>query len=475
MFNKNILFCSSEVVPFSKTGGLADVSGSLPKHIAISNSVTVITPLYTNTLLSELNAKALGKRQFTMAGEKITVFYHNYIIDGVNYVFVEHESFKRDALYGYLDDNKRFFIYNYAILEYIGLTKETFDLIHLNDWQTGMVPFLLNNHYRHLPLYKNIKTLLTIHNLQFHGSFDKDTYKFTNLDFSYDYIHFEKFNFLKCGILLSDAINTVSETYREEIQTEFFGYTLDGLLRERKDDLYGILNGIDKDVFDPETDKNIPFNYNIGNFVTGKKRNKAAFLRRYGLDQVTDIPLVAFISRLANQKGIDLMMGTLEEVISKSNANFAFLGSGDEKYENFFTYLAAKYPKKVYTYVGFSNKLAQQLYAASDIFMMPSLFEPCGLGQMIAMRYGSLPVVRETGGLKDTVTPYNKYTNEGDGFSFTNYNAHEFRDALFRAINLFNNNQTVFRTLQTHAMKNDFSLEAMGTKYLDLYKTIIEK
>ncbi len=475
MQNKNILFCASEVVPFSKTGGLADVSGSLPKHIGKSNSITVITPLYNNNILTNYKSTMVGKKTFTMAGEKITVSYHSLVLGNVTFMFVEHEFLKRESLYGYLDDDKRFFIFNYAILEYIELSKIKFDLIHLNDWQTGMVPFLLNKHYRHLPLYKDIKTLITIHNLQFHGSFDKEAYIYTNAEFSYDYIHFNKISFLKAGILLSDAINTVSETYKDEIQTEFYGYMLDGLLKERKDDLYGIINGIDYDVINPETDYNIPFNYSSSNFVTGKKQNKISFLKYAKLDLVTEIPLVGFISRLAEQKGVDLMISTLEEAIAQSNANFAILGSGEEKYENFFSYLAAKYPNRVFAYIGFSNKLAQQLYAASDIFLMPSKFEPCGLSQMMAMRYGSLPVVRETGGLKDTVIPYNKYTNEGDGFSFTNYNAHEFKDTLLSAIHLFNNNQLTFRILQTQAMKKDFSLESMGEKYIDLYNTILNK
>lgn len=475
MGKKNILFCSSEVAPFSKTGGLADVAGALPKHIAKHENITVLTPLYSDNILKDFKINHLGKKHFTMGTEKVFVNYHSFVKDNVNYVFIEHEYFKRDNLYGYLDDNKRFFIFCYAILEYIDLVNVKFDLLHLNDWQTGMVPFLLNNHYRKISLYENIKTLLTIHNLQFHGSFDKGTYRYTNLDFSYDYIHFDNFNFLKAGILLSDAINTVSETYKEEIQTEFYGYMLDGLLKHRKDDLYGILNGIDYDIYNPETDPNIDFNYNKSKFITGKKNNKQAFLKTHKLDQVTSIPLVAFVSRLSTQKGIDLMTATLEEVISQSNANFAILGSGDEVYENFFSYLAAKFPNRVFTHIGFSNKLAQRFYAASDIFMMPSLFEPCGLSQMISMRYGSLPVVRETGGLKDTVIPYNKYTNEGDGFSFQNYNAHEFKSILLKAIDLYNNNQTAFRTLQQHAMDKNFSLEVMGDKYLDLYRNITKK
>lgn len=470
-----ILFCSSEVVPFSKTGGLADVSGALPKEIAKTEDVTVITPLYNNDILTSYNTKPLGNKTFNMANERINVEYHGFKKDNVLYVFVKHDLFLRDALYGYLDDNKRFFIFSYSVLEYALLTKEKIDLIHLNDWQVGIVPFLLKNHYINKSTLKETKTLLSIHNLQFQGSFDKQTYRFTNLPFSFDYIHFDNFNFLKAGILLADAINTVSITYKEEIQTAFFGKTLDGLLRERSDDLYGIINGIDLTIYNPETDPHIPFNYNKNKFVTGKRENKSHFLKQVGLDHVTSIPLISFISRLAEQKGIDLMIATLEEAINQSNANFAILGSGEDKYEMYFRALAHKYPNRVYTHIGFSNELAHLMYAASDIFLMPSLFEPCGLSQMISMRYGTLPIVRETGGLKDTVNPYNKYTDEGDGFSFANYNAHEFKDTLLAAIHLYNNNQHVFRLLQTQAMKNDFSQELMGKNYIDLYKKIIEK
>jgi starch synthase len=280
---------------------------------------------------------------------------------------------------------------------------------------------------------------------------------------------------LKSAILSADFINTVSETYKNEIQTEYFGHTLDGPLKDRRNDLYGILNGIDDEVYNPETDMHIPFKYNMKRFVSGKKENKQLLLKQLGLDQLVNIPLVCYIGRMVSQKGIDLMMATLEEAITATNANFVFLGSGEENYENFFRDLALKYPNRVYTYIGFSNSLAHKLYAASDLLMMPSQFEPCGLSQMIAMRYGTLPVVRETGGLKDTVIPYNKYTNEGNGFSFANYNAHEFKDTLIMAVNLYINNQYVFRILQTHAMNRDFSLTDMGNKYLNLYKNIMNK
>lgn len=471
----NILFASAEVVPFSKTGGLADVAGALPKEIGKAHEITVITPYYKDIDLSLYNPKAIGKRKITMGSIQQTATYVSIVLNQIEYVFVSHPYYSRDAYYGYLDDNERFMFFNFAILEYLKLVKKQVDIIHINDWQTALVPYLLDSHYRHLKEFKDIKTLLSIHNLQYQGSFDKQTFELTNKPFDYVYIHFDRFNFLKSGIMTAHYINTVSETYRHEIQTEYFGNTLDGALRSRSKDLYGILNGIDYTIYNPETDPYIPFKYNKNRFVSGKRENKAALLKKLNLDNVTSIPLVGHIGRLATQKGIDLMMATLEEAIQESNANYVFLGSGEEKYERFLKDLMKKYPHRVYTYIGFSHDLAQKIYAASDLLIMPSLFEPCGLSQMIAMRYGCLPIVRETGGLKDTVMPYNKYTNEGNGFSFANYNAHEFKDALLTGIHLYNNNQHVFRLLQTQAMNSDFSLTEMGKNYLALYKKLLRK
>lgn len=471
----NILFASAEVVPFSKTGGLADVAGALPKEIKKTQTITVITPLYKDIDLSVYNPKEIGKRKITMGPIQTTITFISVILNGLEYVFVSHPYYLRDSYYGYLDDNERFMLFNYAILEYLILTKKTVDIIHINDWQTALVPYLLDVSYRHLDTFKNIKTMLSIHNLQYQGSFEKQTYVLTNKPFDYTYIHFDRFNFLKSGIMTANFINTVSETYRHEIQTEFFGNTLDGALRSRQHDLYGILNGIDYQIYNPETDPHIPFKYNKNKFVSGKRENKSHLLKELKLDNITSIPLVGHIGRLASQKGIDLMMATLEEAITASNANYVFLGSGEAKYERFLTELMHKYPNRVYTYIGFSHSLAHKIYAASDLLIMPSLFEPCGLSQMIAMRYGCLPVVRETGGLKDTVMPYNKYTNEGNGFSFANYNAHEFKDALLTGVHLYNNNQHVFRLLQTQAMNSDFSLTEMGKNYLALYKKLLRK
>lgn len=473
--NVNVLFVSSEVVPFSKTGGLADISGSLPKTLSNTINMTVFTPFYKNANLSSYPLKLLKEIKINMAGNYYYVTYYSFKQDNITYVFVKHPFYERDSFYGYHDDDERFFLFSYSALEYINVVSTSFDIIHLNDWQSAMIPYLLKEHYLHLKLYQNIKTLLSIHNLQFQGNFSKDSFKYTNKPFSYDYIHFDQVNFLKCGIMLANKINTVSHTYKEEIKTLHYGYSLDGSLRDRDSDLYGILNGIDYDLYNSETDSNLYFNYSKTSFVSGKKNNKLSLLKEVGLEPLGNIPLIGHVGRLANQKGLDLMISTLEETINKTNAHFIFLGSGESNYEEYLKYLMHKYPKRVFTHIGFSNRLAHLIYAASDLFLMPSLFEPCGLAQMISMRYGTLPIVRETGGLKDTVIPYNKYTDEGTGFSFTNYNAHEMMEQIITATNLYNNNQHVFRLLQKQALNQDFSLTKMGQGYLNIYHKLMEK
>lgn len=473
--NVNVLFVSSEVVPFSKTGGLADISGSLPKVLKNDVNYIVLTPYYKSVTLTSYPHKFLKEVKINMAGNNYFVSYYTFNLDKVTYVFVKHPFYERDSFYGYHDDDERFFLFSYSALEYLKLTSTNVDIIHLNDWQSAMIPYLLKEHYLHIPLFKNIKTLLSIHNLQFQGNFNKESYKYTNKPFSYDYIHFDQVNFLKCGILLSNKINTVSNTYKDEIQTPYFGYSLDGSLKDRESDLYGILNGIDYDLYNSETDKNLFFNFSKTSFVSGKKNNKLSLLKEIGLEPIVNIPLIGHVGRLANQKGIDLMMGTLEETINKTNAYFIFLGSGESKYEEYLKYLMHKYPKRVYTHIGFSNRLAHLIYASSDLFLMPSLFEPCGLAQMISMRYGTLPIVRETGGLKDTVIAYNKYTDEGTGFSFKNYNAHEMMEQIVTSVNLYNNNQHVFRLLQKQAINQDFSLNKMGQGYLNVYNKLLKK
>ncbi|MGI6781903.1 MAG: glycogen synthase [Acholeplasmataceae bacterium] len=471
-----ILFSTGEVHPFSKTGGLADVSASLPKAITqLKHKVKVITPMYRSCKNWLDKMKFVGEVQIEMGNFHQLAKYYSLNHEGTEHIFVSNDHyFDRETFYGHHDDAERYVFFNKAVLEFIKLSKFIPDIIHINDWQSGLIPFFIDEKYRHIEEYKNIKTLLSIHNLEYQGSFDQGVDKFFNTHFNYTYIHFDRINFLKAAIMRANAINTVSPNYRNEILTRFYGFTLDGALKSRENSLYGILNGIDYDINNPQTDKYLVRHYNQNYFIMGKRANKKMVCEKLGLNYQQDAPMVAFIGRLARQKGIDLMKATLEEVIVNNNAIFVLVGSGDPEYENFFRYLENKYRGKVCGYVGFNNEIAHQVYAASDLFMMPSLFEPCGLGQMIAMRYGSLPVVRETGGLKDTVMPYNKYTDKGVGFSFANYNAHEFKDAVERAIDLYHNNQTAWRNMVKRAMKQDNSLNRMAHEYINLYQKIIK-
>ena len=472
-----ILFCSSEAYPFSKSGGLADMASALPKIMnQMGKETFVITPLYDSIYAKIKTFKYVGERDIVISDESFKAKYYETIHDGVTYIFIENELFfKRANYYGYYDDDKRFLFYDFAVLDYIELTQQTFDLLHINDWQTGLIPYLLDEIYRSKALFKPIKTLLTIHNLEYQGSFPKDAYRLIGKPFNYAYIHFDRLNFLKAAIMRANHINTVSPTYMQEVQTEYYGFTLDGALKSRLNNFTGILNGIDYDIYNPETDQYLEKTYNDKHFVLAKKKNKFALLQKLNLELSTDTALVAYIGRLAKQKGIDLMMSTLEEAIAQSTAKFVFIGSGDLQYENFLRYLQDKYRNRVYTFIGFNNALAHQLYASADILLIPSQFEPCGLGQLIAMRYGCLPLVRETGGLKDTVMPYNKYTKEGNGFSFANYNAHELKQVLLDAILLYTNNPSDWRLLVQSAMKGNHSLEHMGEAYLALYEQILKK
>lgn len=471
-----ILFCSSEAFPFSKTGGLADMALFLPKSlIGIGHEVRIITPYYKNIGKHHKDMKYLGAATIGMGGIETIVQYYELMYQGISYIFVQNmHYFERDNLYGYNDDAERFACFSYAILEGLKVFNYYPNILHLNDWQTGIVPYLLDEHYRHKnDQYFSIHTLLTIHNLEYQGSFDTYVSRFFNTNFNYTYIHFDRVNFLKAGIERATKINTVSPTYRNEVLTGEYGFTLDGALERRKSDFVGILNGIDDQVFNPETDHMIVSKFNDTKTKANKLKNKEDMLHHFDLDVDLKVPLVIYIGRLATQKGINLMTATLEEVVEYGDARFILMGSGNDSYQDYFRYLSSKYPNKVGHYIGFNEELAHKLYAASDLFLMPSRFEPCGLGQLIAMRYGALPVVRETGGLKDTVIPYNQFTGEGTGFSFSNYDAFEFKEKLFEGINLYNENPRIWNKLVKQAMKQDFSLEKMALAYESIYQIIL--
>jgi len=471
-----ILFCSSEAFPFSKTGGLADMALFLPKSLRqIGHDVRIITPYYSAISKYHQDLKFLGSATVSLGGIETVVHYFELIYQGIPYIFVQNmHYFERNQLYGYSDDAERFACFSYAILEGLKVIDFYPNILHLNDWQTGMVPYLLDEHYREKnDSYYSIHTLLTIHNLEYQGSFDPFVSRFFNTDFNFTYIHFDRVNFLKSGIERATKINTVSPTYRNEVLTSDYGFSLDGALEKRSHDFVGILNGIDDQVFDPKTDQYLVANFDKTNYKSGKKKNKEQIMHHFDLDVNFNVPLIAYVGRLATQKGINLMTRTLEEIVENTDARFILMGSGNDSYQDYFRYLSYKYPKKVANFIGFNEELAHQVYAASDIFMMPSRFEPCGLGQLIAMKYGSLPLVRETGGLKDTVIPFNQYTGEGTGFTFANYDADEFKNKLLESINLYSTNQKDWQKMVRSAMRQDYSLEQMALAYEKIYQIIL--
>jgi len=473
----NILFCSGEAYPYSKSGGLADVAAALPKALnKLGHVVKIITPLYQVVKPHLGDMQKIGESKIVMGTYEKIATYYGLTYQGVIYLFVENEElFDRKKLYGYEDDSIRFTFFNFAILEYMKLTNDYPDILHINDWQTGMVPYLLDARYRSLDKrFQSIKTLLSIHNLEKQGAYPIETEKlFGNKNFTY--IHQDRVNFLKSGIMRAHAINTVSDNYKNEILTRFYGFSLDFALRSRIADLYGILNGLDQDLYNPETATSLVQNYGETDFLEGKKKNKEAIISELGLTPDLSIPLVIFNNRFARQKGIDILMNVLEDFLKFKDFYFIAIGSGDLIYESFFKEMQYQYPTHVYYHQGFDHDFSQRLYAASDLFILPSLFEPCGLNHMIAMRYGSLPIVRETGGLKDTVTPYNKYTNIGVGFTFKNYDQEEFKESVKLALSVYHDDQEAWQNLIRQAMHINHSLEKMAKQYETLYLSILDK
>ncbi len=471
-----VFFVSSEAFPFSKTGGLADMAYFLPNGLnALGHDVKILTPYYKSIGKYHDKMHFIGRKNIQIGGLETIVNYFGMTYDGLSYIFIQNmHYFERENLYGYPDDAERFTCFDYAILEFMDMTDSYPDILHINDWQTGMIPYLLDEHYRlKNECYHNIHTLLTIHNLQYQGSFDPYVSRFFNTPFNYTYMHFDRVNFLKAGISRATKINTVSPTYCKEILDMTYGFSLDGALWQRKADLSGILNGIDKRVFNPSADPFIESPYTIHNVFSHKKINKEAILNHFNLTIDLETPLFTFVGRLADQKGIDLILNTLDDVIHHSNAQVILMGSGENNYEQQIRDLTNKYPTRIGHHIGFNEQLAHQLYAAADFFLMPSKFEPCGLGQMIAMTYGTLPIVRETGGLKDTVIPYNKFTNEGTGFSFKDYDAVQLKDKMFEAIAVFHHQKQTFHKLIKQAMSLDFSTEKMAKAYETLYQQIL--
>ena len=475
---KNILFVASEGVPFIKTGGLADVVGSLPKEIDKKYyDVRVIIPKYKcmkQEMADKLEYVTNFYMDFHWKREYVGIF--KAVADGITYYFIDNEFyFNGDKPYGddVVFEIERYTYFSKAALSILPVIDFRPDIIHCHDWQTGLIPVYLKERFQGNEFYRGIKVVMTIHNLKFQGKWDIDTVKdITGLPdyyFTPDKLGFYKDgNLLKGGLVYADAITTVSDTYAEEIKMPFYGEGLDGLLRARAGDLRGIVNGIDYTDFDPETDKHLEHPYNQVNFRKEKIKNKTALQKELGLAVDEKRMMIGIVSRLTDQKGFDLIAYVMDEFCHDA-VQIVVLGTGEDQYENMFRHFAWKYHEMVSANIYYSDALSHKIYAASDAFLMPSLFEPCGLSQLMALRYGTIPIVRQTGGLKDTVEPYNRFESRGTGFGFLNYNAHEMLGTIREAEALYYDNKREWNKMVDRAMKVDFSWRVSAQKYQEMY------
>jgi starch synthase len=471
-----ILFTASECVPYCKTGGLADVVGALaPVLAAKGHDVRVVLPKY-----SAIGAAFTSRMKHVLSFEADLGWRRQYCgiesleADGVTYYFIDNRYyFGRSYIYGLGgDEYERFGFFCRAALNMLPLLGFAPDIIHAHDWQSGMVPALLKIQYAHLPFYAGIKTVFTIHNLQYQGVFDRkavqDVLGLGDSLFTADKLEFfGAANFLKAGLAYADELTTVSPSYAEEIQTAFYGERLDGLLRARHEHLTGVLNGIDVKEYDPAGDPLTAAGFSPDD-LSGKAACKAAMQRQLGLEVRGDVPVIGMVGRLSSQKGLDLLDYVITDLL-RQDVQLAVLGMGDAKYVNLFSWAEQNYPGRVAARFAMDNGLAHSIYAGADLFLMPSMFEPCGLSQMISLRYGTVPVVRETGGLRDTVLSYNEFSGEGNGFTFFNYNAHDMLFSVIRALHLYRNDPGVWRKLQLRGMAGDYSWTHSAEIYLALY------
>jgi starch synthase len=473
-----VLHVASEAVPFAKTGGLADVIGSLPKELKRQGlDVRVILPKYEDIPQVYKDAmQTLTWFDVYLGWRKQYFGIQTLEHDGVTFYFTDNEYFfKRNGLYGFGDEAERYAFFCKGVIEALTYLDFQPDVIHCHDWQSAMIPVLLKAHYSHLDFYSHIKTILTIHNLKYQGVFGREQLQ-DLFGLSNDYFTGLKLelhggaSFLKGGLLYADRITTVSQSYAEEIKTPYFGENLDSLLRFREGEIVGIVNGIDYELLDPMTDPSLAVNYRDS--IPKKQQNKLALQERLGLPIDGDIPMIALVTRLVQQKGLDLVQHILPELLSL-DVQWVIAGTGEAKYENMFRDAAWTHPDKLSAQIAFDDSLARQIYAGSDLFLMPSQFEPCGIGQLIALRYRSIPIIRETGGLKDTVKPFNEFTGEGTGFSFANYNAHDMLHTIRHAIFLYRNDREAWQKLHQNVKKVDFSWKKSAQLYIGIYNQII--
>ena len=474
----NILYVTSEAVPFCKTGGLADVAGSLPPSLAANGDrVSVILPLYET--VKDKWGDRLHFEKWTnvrLAWRSVYCGLFSVEREGVTWYFVDNESyFRRSDLYGYYDDGERFAFFSRAVTELLRSLPEKPDVVHCNDWQSALVPVYIRDEAVRNDFYKSIRTVITVHNIEYQGRYGRETvedlfgldrgwFDGGTLEFGGDV------NLLKGGIVTADAVTAVSPTYAQELKCAYFAHGLENVMRMSEGKLHGVLNGIDMKRYDPAHDESLAAPYSAGN-LAGKKKDKAAMQKLLGLQEKSDTPIIAMVTRLVSHKGLDLVCETLDAIMEK-DVQFVVLGKGDAKYETFFEYAKQRYGGRMAVHLGYSEQLAMQIYAGADLFLMPSKSEPCGLSQMIAMRYGTVPIVRETGGLKDTVRAYEAWNSAGNGFTFANYNAGDMCHVVCQAIDLYHNNRDVYALLQKRGMTADFSWKRSAQAYRDIYSSI---
>lgn len=477
----NVLFCASECYPFFKSGGLGDVAYSLPRALVKRGiDVRVVSPKYRDIpdeykdkfeLVYEFSVPVGWRQQY--AGLLHTE------LDGIHFYFIDNEYyFKRGGAYGYYDDGERFVFFSRAVIEAAKHIPDFKPVIfHCNDWQTALVPLFLRHFYHSDPFFRNVKSVFTIHNLKFQGVFSPDVLtELLGVDMGYNsedkMKYYDGVSYMKAGIIFSDRITTVSKTYADEIRTEFYGEGLEGVLQSCSYKLTGIVNGIDYTVFSPEFDEDIFQKYSFEN-ISGKAVNKKCLQNMLELEENPEKPLIGMVSRLEKQKGLDLVARIFDELMAVTDAQIVVLGTGNRGYEDMIKYFEYKYKGRVSANIRFSASLSKKIYSGCDMLLMPSLFEPCGLSQLIALRYGTVPVVRETGGLKDTVIPYNEFEMVGNGFSFANFNAHEMLGVIRYAIEMFKKPEH-WNKIIANAMNSDYSFDKSAEKYIELYNSCTE-
>ncbi|MCM3126727.1 glycogen synthase GlgA [Paenibacillus provencensis] len=476
----NVLFAAAEGHPFIKTGGLADVIGALPQALRKNGvDVRVVLPKYKG-----IHDRYREKMEPVTVTDVYVGWRKQYcgverlVHNGVTFYFLDNEYyFGRDGIYGYMDDGERFAFYNRAVLEVIPLLDFEPDVIHCHDWHTGMIPLIKMAHYDHLPEYQSIRTVFTIHNLLYQGIFPYEVHHdLLNLHDRYFTMegveYYGNLNFMKAGLVYSDHVTTVSPTYAEEIKTAHYGYGLDGLLRSLGGKLSGIVNGIDTDSYNPINDKDLAAVYSPAD-MKQKQKNKAALQQELGLPVRPEVPVIAMVTRLVESKGLDLVCRTLDELLYYDDVQFILLGTGEHAYEHWFYEAGLRHPEKMSAQIRFNEGLSRRFYAGSDLFLMPSMFEPCGISQLLALQYGSIPIVRETGGLNDTVQAYNEFTGEGTGFTFTNYNAHDMLYTIRRAM-MFYDRKDHWQKMMSNAMSGDYSWGVSAQAYIDIYESLMK-